>query len=647
MPHTSSVGSLYYIKESAKRVFFFDLRIELEPSEAPMTDDKFLVLKMHPCAEGLSDEMIREISDKCELLRSDSGTILHRRNEPIKTIYLVIHGRIKQSLIDIQGKVLMERELVAGAQLGALAAASGEPTPVQFEVMEPTTLLCLDYQTMLELTKKHDAFLQNLSRIIAESVHRTLLGDRRQQLPQLISFFHPTAATREVSRLLLERLVALGQRPFLIYDRREWQSTVDVAHCCIIHNGRNISDIEIREKLNECPNHRPIIFDFDPKTDIEKTLTSVQVSEKVFWCVTAENWKQSVAQLVEIEKQAPSWRDKMIIVWLLPGGEPWAPNAPELHSLAVRNIKLSFQEPHKNQGRVLMNGFERLVHEVRGVRIGLALGGGAARGMAHLGVLKVLEDNGICVDMIAGTSAGAMTGILYASGMKTEYSVDCFVKDLTPAWLFRQLPNGGAWNLLFKYRWGQFDRLLRKYLIDSRLEQLPMPVHSVAVDLISGQPVVREVGDSVHAILESINLPVLSKPINRDGRALVDGGIVNNVPANTLVARGCNFVIAVSVTSKIKTEFASNRPDTPTSKMKAASVLETIMRTYIVQNVNMNSVGVQPADFVIQPNMSEFNSTEFSRADEMAAIGTQSAIQSMPELKRLLSQIDDKLFNKV
>ena len=237
-----------------------------------------------------------------------------------------------------------------------------------------------------------------------------------------------------------------------------------------------------------------------------------------------------------------------------------------------------------------------------------------------------------------------MTGILYASGMEPEYSVECFVRDLKPSWLFRTLPNGGAWHLLYKYRLGHFDPMLRKYLKDSRLEQLPIPVHSVTVDLICGKPVVREEGDSVHAILESINVPVLSKPINRDGRALVDGGIVNNVPANTLVAKGCNFVIAASVTAQIKTEFASNRPDTPTSKMKSASVLQTILRTYIVQNVNMNSVGVKPADFVIQPDTSEFAATEFNRADEMAAIGRKTTLESMPALKQLLSRVDDKLF---
>ena len=175
-------------------------------------------------------------------------------------------------------------------------------------------------------------------------------------------------------------------------------------------------------------------------------------------------------------------------------------------------------------------------------------------------------------------------------------------------------------------------------------EQLPIPVHSVTVDLISGKPIVRQEGDSVHAVLESINVPVLSKPINRDGRALVDGGIINNVPANTLVAKGCNFVIAVSVTAKIKQEFAKNGPDTLTAKMKSASVLETIMRTYVVQNVNMNSVGVQPADFVIQPDVRDVDVTEFSRADEMSTIGAQTTRESLPQLKQLLSRVDSKLF---
>ena len=112
--------------------------------------------------------------------------------------------------------------------------------------------------------------------------------------------------------------------------------------------------------------------------------------------------------------------------------------------------------------------------------------------------------------------------------------------------------------------------MLRKYLGDLRLEQLPLPMHTITVDLIGGRAVVRESGDAVHAITESINLPILSKPIFRDGQALVDGGLIDNVPADVLTRKGCNFVIAVSVTAKMELEFANNRPDTPAPRNVSA-----------------------------------------------------------------------------
>jgi NTE family protein len=137
------------------------------------------------------------------------------------------------------------------------------------------------------------------------------------------------------------------------------------------------------------------------------------------------------------------------------------------------------------------------------------------------------------------------------------------------------MPRGQQWYLLYKYRTGQFDPMLRNYFSKLRLEQLYVPMHTVTVNLISGKEVVRSTGDAVHGILESINLPLLSIPTNRDGQALVDGGLINNVPANVLAARGCNFIIAVSVTAIMEGEFARNRSDTPANRMRRASTIQT------------------------------------------------------------------------
>jgi predicted acylesterase/phospholipase RssA len=295
-------------------------------------------------------------------------------------------------------------------------------------------------------------------------------------------------------------------------------------------------------------------------------------------------------------------------------------------------------------GRSLANGLERLVHDLRGVRVGVALGGGAARGLSHLGVLKVLERSGIVVDMIAGTSAGAMTGVVYASGLDCDHSAHLFSTDLRPSWVFRRLPRGDHWYLLYKYRRGHFDAMLRKYLHDWRLEQLAVPCLSVTVDLVSGTSVVRERGDAAHAVLESINLPVLSVPIVREGQALIDGGLVNNIPADVLVAMGCNFVIAVSVTAKMEKEFCEITPERTTHPGKKPTVVQTILRSLLVQNHSLNARGVQPADVVIETDMRGFDLTAFTRAQEMAAIGEAAGLEAVPRIRQLLTRLDPQLF---
>lgn len=111
-----------------------------------------------------------------------------------------------------------------------------------------------------------------------------------------------------------------------------------------------------------------------------------------------------------------------------------------------------------------------------------------------------------------------------------------------------------------------------------------------------------------------------------------------------LTRKGCNFVIAVSVTAKMELEFAKNRPDTPSHKMRSPSTIETLLRSYLVQNNCINSLGVQAADYVIEPDVTQFQLTEFTRTDELAAVGEQTAKEAIPEIRRLLHRLDSQLF---
>src|SRR4029453_13869219 len=278
------------------------------------------------------------------------------------------------------------------------------------------------------------------------------------------------------------------------------------------------------------------------------------------------------------------------------GGSGVAPLVPELRDFASREFKICESPLPHPWGKVHSSSMERLINYLRGIRMGVALGGGASRGMAHLGVLNAFDQHGIVVDVIAGTSVGAMTGVLYSAGLDCQYLSSALRTFLKPPGIFRQLPRGVYWSLLYKYRRGQFEPMLRKYLRDWNLEQLAVPCFAVTADMVSGQAVVRDQGDAVHAICESINLPMLSAPICRNGQALIDGGVMNNIPADVLTFQGCNFVIAVTVSANIPRQFGPNKPDTPTLSMRIPSSLQTLLRTLEVQNCSLNAIGVRPAE---------------------------------------------------
>jgi len=156
--------------------------------------------------------------------------------------------------------------------------------------------------------------------------------------------------------------------------------------------------------------------------------------------------------------------------------------------------------------------------------------------------------------------------------------------------------------------------------------------------------VVRDTGDAVHAILESINLPVLSVPIVRNGQALVDGGLVNNIPADVLVSMGCNFVIAVSVTAKMEKQFCNITPEQSAKRGKTPSILETLLRSLLVQSYSVNAHGVQPADVVIEPDVSGYDLAQFTQAKELAAIGKAATLEQIPKIRKLLARLDPQLF---
>jgi predicted acylesterase/phospholipase RssA/CRP-like cAMP-binding protein len=595
-------------------------------------------------ARQLKEEILQDIAASAKLMEFQAGQVVIERDSEINNVYFVVAGRLEGALFDRLGKKIFCDSFPRGSVVGLFSVLLADRSHLHVEAFEHTIAIQLGLDDLLGLTAKYRDFQLTIFRIAANLVKHLMLVDRDLPRPATIGVVHHSDTSRRLTVELTRRLRQLGESPCVAGDDERWKPVDGIPHRLLFENGVSIGQERIKQLLKEWTSYNRLFLDFRTDHSPDDLGRMVGYADVVLWCIQPQDVPAAVQALKAVERSAPRLREKVCMVWILNHDAPAPPYVQELYEFAARDFKTYSGELKPNQGKLLQQGVERIVHHLRGVRIGLALGGGAARGMAHLGVLKSLEQHGIYVDLLAGTSAGAMVGALYASGMDPEYSIQCFTSDLRPPWFFRRLPGGGYWYLLYKYRRRQFDPMLRKHLDHLRMEQLVIPAMTIAVDLVDAVPLMRDTGDVTNNILESINLPPLSLPIVRLDQAVVDGGLLNNVPANVLVAKGCNFVIASTVTAKLEKDFMGIRSKRSSRLSKFIATIQVIMRQNMIQGYHMNAVGVEPADFVIAPDVTSFDISEFTRADEMAVIGERTTTESVHQLKGMLSKLDPKLF---
>lgn len=601
-------------------------------------------LKRLDWARQLDEEVIRDIAAAAEFTELQAGQVIIELDAEINRVYFVVTGRLAGSLYDRLGKEIHREVFGRGSVVGLFSVLLPDRSHLRVEAAEPTTVVHLALDELLRLTAKYGDFQLSMFRVAANLVKQLVTVDRELPKPPVVTIVHHSDASRPLALELARRLRQLGESPCVTGDDERWKPDDGIPHRLLYENGVFIGPERLKQLLKEWASHGRMLIDVRADHAPDDLDRLVGYADAVLWCVQPQHVAAALQALKAAERAAPRLREKVCLVWILNYDAPAPPYVQELYELVARDFKTYAGQLQPNQGKVLQQGVERIVHYLRGVQIGLALGGGAARGMAHLGVLKALEQHGIYVDMLAGTSAGAMVGGVYAAGMDPEYSTRCFKNDLLPSWFFRKIPGGGYWYLLYKYRRRKFDPMLRKYLDNLRMEQLVVPMMMIAVDLVEAVPLVLDSGDATHNILASINLPPLSLPIVKLEQALVDGGLLNNVPANVLVAKGCNFVIASTVTARLEKDFMGIRNKKPRGAGRFTVSIQVIMRQSLIQNRSMNAVGVQPADFVIAPDVTSFDISEFTRADEMAVIGEKTTDESIHQLKAMLTKLDPKYF---
>jgi NTE family protein len=263
----------------------------------------------------------------------------------------------------------------------------------------------------------------------------------------------------------------------------------------------------------------------------------------------------------------------------------------------------------------------------KNIKIGLALGGGAARGFAHIGVIKVLEANGIVPDIVVGTSAGSLVGALYAAG-NNGLALNRLALEMDEAEI-------SDWSVPFfssatgVLKGEALQNYVNRTVNHVPLERLKMRFGAVATDLNSGLPILFQRGNTGIAIRASSAVPSIFQPVKIGDHYYVDGGLVSPVPVRFARQMGADFVIAVNISTQ-----ADAQP--------ATSSVEVLLQTFTIMGQSINYYELRDADVVIRPGLASMKGGDFGGRNLAILAGEKAAVEMMPELKQKLKAMREQ-----
>ncbi len=276
------------------------------------------------------------------------------------------------------------------------------------------------------------------------------------------------------------------------------------------------------------------------------------------------------------------------------------------------------------------------------VGLGLVLGAGGARGGVHIGLLKVLDEEGIRIGPIAGASAGGLVGGLYAAGLPGAEIEELLLGLDAPSLLER---DRSGWSLASTHA---FIDLLRRRLGDVQIEDLIHPFCAVAVDLLTGAEVHLRQGPLCSAIQATIAVPVLLCPLEQDGRVLVDGGLLNKVPVDAVRPMGPGRVLAVDPDTPPDTTMETGnlgplpglmprllRGVLRLTKRERTAMAIARTTTIPIAELTARRLREYPPDLLLQPDLSTVPAMDLSRLPEAIAIGERLAREHLAEIRAL------------
>lgn len=648
-------------------------------------NDGLYFLKRNPLFGPLGEEVLSELIGALKNLQLDKDAALFREGESGDGLYLIKSGRVRINSRTEKGEEKTVAYLGRGDAVGELALLTGEPHAFGAQCDMACEFLVLAKADFDGILEKHPLVGIHLSRALSKrlavSFHAPQDKPKQPLLIALAPGLPHEAALIFTINLAIE-LVEQTRRKVILVDMSP--RCGDMARALGLNAPASTEAMSREEDLLDIDRLRKLMTIHPSGLEI-LSLQPRWLKEQTFAAVPAllgilKDHYDFALLLPPVEKDPLSQAvlreaDKILLMlWdqalelAGPAREALDENLndapasvttvllqhPSSTNVAPADFRVPwselFHQPFRETGSPYLStqdaapalaALDRLARALGKLRVGLAMGSGAAYGYALIGLLKVFEREGIPIDMVAGTSMGALLGSFYCAG-HSPARIQEIARGITRRWLFENIvgdltvPHSG-------FMAGQtLSAFLRSALGAVEFEQLLIPFAAIATDIRSGHEVVIREGRVADAVRASTSLPILFCPFLHKGRYLVDGGLVNPVPTSIVANMGADILISINLTAKpsVRRGLGRYRRSFPLAP-RSPSMIEVFFKMIYTMQYEIAQARTEIAHVVVAPDMRDFLWTDFHRSDEILKVGEAAAEEAVAKVKSLLPFFSD------
>jgi len=545
-------------------------------------------LRRIPFFSELPGDVLKAISARLHLERYRKGEVVFFEGSSGDSMYLIESGQVK-IVSNINGEERLFAYLGPGNFFGEMALLLGEPRSATIKVDIDAELWVLQKADMDELLEQYPAIAVTISR---ELSHR--LRETDQQPTKLHEYRIMAVIGERIGDLALSLAQQTGEQVLLFDLGGLCQSKLDLE--ALSRSSVTLLDSQSTSYLMA--------------GGLAESLGSlVERFDRVLLCI--------LPQKSEVTIKAIELAD--VTIHIGPGKENW------VEQIAIKGHWHVADEPA---------AIDRVARRIAQRLVGLALSSGGARGIAHVGVLHVLEEEGIPIDLVAGTSAGSLFGALYAAGLSldeiTDFALGLKDKVNLRGWLwdFNLPPRSGL------IRGQRTLDYIDKILGYKTFSDLKVPLYIVAADILSGEEVIFDSGSVAEAVRASLSVIGVLSPAFVQGRYLIDGGAVNPVPTDILAQKDADIIIASSVISSLEEQAHYRQAKKGES---SPNFLEVVMNMMGIMEREIIKTKMMPVDVVINPRVGIYSFIEFDKAKDLIRLGEEAAQEEIGRMKELIS----------